>query len=99
MIIFKKEDKKFMKGRRGAFEEKKLISETCNFSYVRWCDNRVVNMLSSFANLNTTFEVDRFDQKQKKVIKVTIPNIVQIYNWSMGGVDKADQLIAVTRSN
>ena len=55
-------DKELIKKRRRASEEKRLISDESDISYVRWFDSRVVNMLSSFARTNPTSEIDRFDQ-------------------------------------
>ena len=42
-------DKELIKKGRGASEEKRLISDESDISYVGWFDSRVVNMLSSFA--------------------------------------------------
>lgn len=46
------------------------------------------------------FELDnvqRWDEKNKKYITVERPEVIKLYNQSMGGVDNIDQLIAYYR--
>lgn len=38
--------------------------------------------------------VQRWDKKNKKYITVERPEVIKLYNQSMGSVDKIDQLIA-----
>ncbi|KAF2352232.1 PiggyBac transposable element-derived protein, partial [Trinorchestia longiramus] len=63
--------------------------------YVKWHDNRIVNIVSNFARASPVTTIERFDSKQKKVVEVPCPDIIQRYNKSMGGVDLADSLIAL----
>ena len=80
---------------RGAFEASKITQENSEAVYVKWYDNRVVNMLSTFAKIHPMTTVLRFDSKNKRVIEIQCPDIVKKYNKSMGGVDLADQLISL----
>ena len=41
---------------------------------------------------------ERFDRKERKKVTVTRPAAVQVYNSYMGGVDKADMLLALYRT-
>lgn len=87
-----------MRKGRGSFEERRLVSESCELTYVRWFDNRIVHLLSSFAKPNPVHLVERFDKKAKRKIEINCPDIVKQYNQSMGGVDKADFLISLYRT-
>ena len=95
----KTQEKELMKKGRGSYEERRLVSENCDLTYIRWYDNKTVHLLSSFAKANPIHQVDRYDQKTKRVISVNCPDIVRVYNKSMGGVDKADFLISLYRTS
>ena len=95
----KDQDKRLMKMGRGAFEEKQQRHDAVDITLVRWFDNKIVNMISTFAKANPTSTVCRFDKKRKIQVAVTLPDIVARYNKSMGGVDLADQLISLYRIN
>ena len=90
-------DKDLTKKGRRAFEELVSPEETKDICYVKWHDNKNVNLVSNFARASPVTRVERFDNKQKKIIEVPCPDIVQKYNKSMGGVDLADSLIALYR--
>ena len=89
--------KTITKKQRGAIESARIENENSEAVYVKWFDNRVVNLLSTFAKVDPVTTVRRFDSKAKKLVDVSCPDIVKQYNKSMGGVDLADQLISLYR--
>ena len=84
-----------MKNPRGYYEEIK-ITKNWEITYVKWLDNKAVNIVSFLAKANPVLLVSHFDSKTKKAIDVLWPDI-KCYNASMGGVDLADQLISLYR--
>ena len=70
------------------------IETSSNISAVRWKDNKVVNVLCAFAGKEPQKKVKRNSQKEKKKVDVLQPNVVNIYNSFMGGVDRMDQDIS-----
>ena len=75
------------------------IETPSNISAVRWKDNKVVNVLSTFAGKEPQKKVKRNSQKEKKKIDVLQPNVVSVYNRFMGGVDRMDQNISTYMIN
>ena len=63
----------------------------------KWFDNRGVVLLSTFAAVEPTKVIERFDRKQKRMVNVECPNVVQVYNQHMGGVDLLDALLVLYR--
>ena len=90
--------KKIAKKGRGAIEAAKLVQDNAEAVYVKWFDNKVVNMASTFAKIDPVTPISRFDRKKKSYVDVPCPDIVKSYNKSMGGVDLADQLISLYRT-
>ena len=82
-----------------AYEEIKSPGDPIKLTCVKWCDNKIVNIVSAFAKSRPLATVSRFDYKQRKKINVECPNIIKIHNTSMGGVDLADCLIELYRIN
>ena len=70
------------------------IEMSSNISAVRWKDNKVINVLSTFAGKEPQKKVKRNSQKEKKKIDVLQPNVVNVYNRFMVGVDRMDQNIS-----
>ncbi|KAL5242295.1 hypothetical protein ACI65C_009705 [Semiaphis heraclei] len=60
---------------------------------VTWKNTKIVSLLSTFDAIDPVMEVSRFDRKQKKRVEVDCPNIIQVYNKHMGGVDSLDGLL------
>jgi len=90
---------KVMKQRgRGTFIEKSTTVDSTSLSLVSWYDNRVVNFLSTFVGSLPSTEVRRWSKAENAFINVPCPNIVQVYNRHMGGVDLLDSLIGLYRS-
>lgn len=65
---------------------------------VRWVDNKVVTMASSFMGVQPLSTAKRFDKKQNGKVDVPIPAVVKNYNKHMGGVDLGDMLISLYRT-
>lgn len=86
-------DSDMKKKARGTSEECVTTVEGVEVTCVTWKDNKLVNLLSTFAGQEPLGEIRRYDRKQSKYITISCPNIVQIYNKHMGGVDLLDGLI------
>lgn len=66
--------------------------------FVRWLDNSVCTMGTNFDRVFPLGKVKRWDTTEKKKLDMNIPHVFQNYNKGMGGVDQADQSVAVYRS-
>ena len=62
-----------------------------------WNDNSVVSVASNFDSIFPTHQVTRYSQKQKKRVTISQPHVIHRYNKYMGGIDRADQNIALYR--
>lgn len=80
---------------RGSSEE--IVSVDEQIVLTRWYDNKDVFFGSNFVGLGQKDLVERWDGNQKKYIKIERPEVVKLYNQSMGGVDKFDQLMSYYR--
>ncbi|XP_036329436.1 piggyBac transposable element-derived protein 3-like [Rhagoletis pomonella] len=57
---------------------------------VRWNDNAVVTLLSNFLSHTPMVRAKRYDRKQRKMVTIEQPYLVNEYNHLMGGVDLFD---------
>ncbi|CAK6970177.1 piggyBac transposable element-derived protein 2-like [Scomber scombrus] len=92
-------DEDLKRSGRGSFQEKKACVGVTELYAVKWYDNRSVTLLSTYVGAQPVSQVDRWDKRQKKIIKVPRPAIVSTYNQHMGGVDLLDSLIALYHTN
>lgn len=88
-------DKELKRMGRGSYDE--VTSGDGDVVLVKWLDNRSVVLASNFIGSGNIDEVSRWDKGKKKYISVTRPEIVKLYNHSMGGVDLLDQMIGLYR--
>ena len=58
------------------------------------CFYVLVNVLSTFAGKKPQNKVRRYSQKEKKKVDVLQPNVVNVYNRFVGGVDRIYQNIS-----
>lgn len=86
-------DEKELKKRRRVSMDFKVNQD--NIIIVRWCDKKVVNLLSSFVGIEPMVNVKRWDQKSKTHIMVPTPAVVETYKKFMGGVELLDMLSAL----
>lgn len=89
------EDKQLKEMGRGSHDE--IISEDGDVVLVKWMDNRTVVLASNFVGVGNEDSVARWDKVEKKYLNVQRPEIVKLYNHSMGGVDLLDQMISLYR--
>lgn len=90
-----KSEKKLKAEGRGSYS---IVTSSDNISLVRWYDNKPVHAMSSFVGIGETEIVNRFDRKNKKIVRVKRPEIISTYNKCMGGVDLMDSLVALYRN-
>lgn len=94
-------DKNFKKMDRGTSFEVSGSTEyggrTNQIGMIKWFDNKGVVIASNFLTSGITDEVNRWDKKEKKYITLERPEIIKLYNKSMGGVDLHDQLVSYFR--
>lgn len=89
-------EKDLKKAGRGSFDYR--TDEKSGLHVIRWQDNKCVQIVSTFAGVKASKTVKRWDGKRKEHILVPCPDMVRLYNESMGGVDLADMLIALYRT-
>jgi hypothetical protein len=90
-----KSDSALSKAGRGSCDE--IVSKCGNIALVKWYDNKAVVLASNFVGVGEKEEVERWDKKRKTHIKIQRPEIIKLYNSSMGGVDVLDQCISYYR--
>lgn len=78
---------------RGDYDYK--TDQKTNITIVKWQDNSIVQLISSFSGIEPVSKINRYDKKLKTVIQIDYPNIVKLYNKHMGGVDKMDMLLTL----
>ena len=88
--------KELLKKGRGSYDFR--LEKESGVLVCEWFDNKVVLMGSNTHGVKPTFEVQRYDRKEKKHINVKCPQLIKSYNECMGGVDKCDMLLALYRN-
>lgn len=74
------------------------VSSNHKIGILKWYDNKAVNMASNFILSGEPKCVKRYDRKNKCFIQIEQPEVIQLYNTNMGGVDKHDQLVSYYRT-
>lgn len=64
---------------------------------VSWLDNKIVNMVSTYAGSQPVIEKKRFFKSENRHKIITCPNVVGVYNSYMGGVDLIDSMLGYYR--
>jgi hypothetical protein len=80
---------------RGHAEE--VESRDGNVVLTKWQDSKPVIMGSNFVGKGIEKIVSRWDKSKKEYVSVNQPEVIQLYNESMGGVDLLDQLLSYYR--
>ena len=57
-----------------------------NLMAVKWIDNKLVHVISSIINSDMS-SADKCVKDQKEKLCIGCPDLIKIYNKSMGGVD------------
>lgn len=84
------------KGRGSSAE---CISADGNVIVTRWYDNKIVNLGSNFVGIGEADKANRFDKVKNDFVSIDRPQVVRMYNESMGGVDLLDQMLQYYRIN
>ena len=63
----------------------------------KWFDNRGVVLLSTYAAVEPTNQIERFNRKLRRKHQISCTTAVRCYNKHMGGVDLLDALLALYR--
>ena len=90
-------DKDLMKEGRGSSSYR--CDTNSGITVLKWYDNKCVQMCSTYSSPSEISTVSRWDRVQKKYVVIDCPNTIKEYNGSMGGVDLADMLISLYRTN
>ena len=88
-------DKDLMKKGRGLSDM--VVSQDGGINVVKWQDNKAIHLASNFIGIGTQDEVKRYNKSKKTYEIVQRPEIVQQYNFGMGGVDLLDQFVSYYR--
>ncbi|KAK9703448.1 Transposase IS4 [Popillia japonica] len=89
-------DNKVMKKQnRGYFDYQKIKGS--NIIALKWNDNNIVCCLSNEAGVNPIHSTKRYSRKDKKIVQISQPHVISLYNRNMGGVDRSDENIAKYR--
>lgn len=89
-------DQQLKRKKRGSSAQ--VVCNKNKLAVVKWHDNKVVTLISSYIDSHPIETIKRYDKDEKKKIDVECPQIVKHYNKHMGGVDLADMLISLYRT-
>ena len=64
---------------------------------VRWLDNKAVQLISNYNGIEPIDEVERWSKSAGKMITVSRPKIVKVYNSAIGGVNLFNMFQALYR--
>ena len=68
-----------------------------NVIVVKWMDNSVVHLASTFVDNSLGEQVRRWPSKESSCVQIDCPKMVHEYNKFMGGVDLNDMLLSMYR--
>ena len=91
-----KNEKDLKKEGRGSYDVQ--TDRRLGLTVVRWVDNKVVTLASTFMGVQPLSTSKRYDKKEKAKVDVPTPAVVKNYNKHMGGVDLGDMLISLYRT-
>lgn len=92
--VFSKTENELKSSGRGSFD---YASDEKNVTVVKWLDNKCVTVISTFCGIEPVKDVKRWSVSSKEYIDVKKPNIIDVYNNGMGGVDLMDMLVELYR--
>lgn len=78
---------------RGSSDHK--VNEDGDVIAVKWFDNRSVHLISTYAGVDESKQIQRYDRKSKEYTSIACPEIVTEYNSFMGGIDLMDSLVSL----
>jgi hypothetical protein len=78
-------DKDLKKAGRGTFAAQ--VEQNTNLVCVRWNDNKIVSLISSYVGVEPVTKARRWDKKKKEYVEIDRPKVVEEYNKFMGGID------------
>ena len=76
-------DKEMKKAGRGHIVSQ--IEQNTNVVCVRWNDNKVVSLISSYVGPEPVTKARQWDKKNKEYVEINRPKVVEEYNKFMGG--------------
>lgn len=77
-------------GRGTSYEIKSKKINNFSLGILKWYYNKPVNIASNFITSGEVEIIKRWDKKNKLYVEIERPEIITLYNKSMGGVDKID---------
>ena len=90
-----KSEKDLRQEGRGSFDQ--FVDLNSNTTVVRWFDNKAVTAVSTIYEAQPLGQVSRWSRSERAIKTMSIPNIISMYNRSMGGVDLCDMLLSLNR--
>ena len=86
-----KTPKQVEKMTRGSYDHRFEVND--EGLIVRWRDNKAVGIASNFDTILLEVLVQRWSNESKSCIPIVQPDVIQMYNKYMGGVDHHDWLL------
>ena len=74
-----------------------LVDLNSGIVILRWFDNKAVQLISNYIGNEPIDEAEHWSKSARKMITVSRPKIVKLYNSAMGGVDLFDMFQAFYR--
>ncbi|KAJ8937836.1 hypothetical protein NQ314_011697 [Rhamnusium bicolor] len=81
---------------RGSFSQK--VTTDGKIVICKWYDNKCVTIASTYTDAYPVGKIKRFCKSEAGKMDVTCPQMIKDYNQHMGGVDLADMLVALYRT-